>query len=207
MLSRICSHLTYANVVATIALFMALGGGAYAAIKLPANSVGTKQIKKKAVTPQKLSASTRALIKAAGPQGPQGETGPPGPKGDTGAPGANGANGADGAPATNLWASVNGNNGSIVRASGALSAAKRSTGMYIVQFNQDVSNCSYQATVGSGYSYWGNFLPTPVGSAMAMPASVQNSGPTIPIPDTVMVGTFDTSGTPVDDQFHLAVFC
>jgi hypothetical protein len=40
-----------------------------------------------------------------------------------------------------------------------------------------------------------------------MPASVQNSGPTIPIPDTVMVGTFDTSGTPVDDQFHLAVFC
>jgi hypothetical protein len=46
-MSRICSRLSYANVVATLAPFIALGGGAYAAIKLPANSVGTKQLKKK----------------------------------------------------------------------------------------------------------------------------------------------------------------
>jgi hypothetical protein len=37
-------------IVALIALFVALGGTSYAAIKLPANSVGNKQIKKNAVT-------------------------------------------------------------------------------------------------------------------------------------------------------------
>jgi hypothetical protein len=46
--------LTYANAVATLALFVALGGASYAAIKLPKNSVGTKQIKKNAVTGPKV---------------------------------------------------------------------------------------------------------------------------------------------------------
>ena len=34
-------HLSYANVMATIALFIALGGGAYALTTLPRNSVTT----------------------------------------------------------------------------------------------------------------------------------------------------------------------
>ena len=38
-------RLTYPNVVATLALFLALGGGAVAAVKLRKNSVGSKQIK------------------------------------------------------------------------------------------------------------------------------------------------------------------
>lgn len=46
--------LNYANVMATIAVFIALGGASYAALKLPKNSVGTKQIKKNAVTGQKV---------------------------------------------------------------------------------------------------------------------------------------------------------
>ena len=54
MVSRLRGKLTYANVVATIALFIALGGGAYAAFKLPKNSVGAKQIKKNAVTGAKI---------------------------------------------------------------------------------------------------------------------------------------------------------
>jgi hypothetical protein len=41
---RIRSHLTYANVVATIALFIALGGASYAAFHLPKNSVKSKNI-------------------------------------------------------------------------------------------------------------------------------------------------------------------
>jgi hypothetical protein len=57
--------LTYANVVATLALFIALGGASYAAIKLPKNSVGTKQLKKNAVTTAKLKkgAVTAAKLK------------------------------------------------------------------------------------------------------------------------------------------------
>jgi len=35
--------------MATVAVFIALGGGAYAAVTLPKNSIGAKQIKKNAV--------------------------------------------------------------------------------------------------------------------------------------------------------------
>jgi hypothetical protein len=54
MASRLRGKLTYANVIATLALFMALGGGALAATELKKNSVGTKQIKNKAVTEAKI---------------------------------------------------------------------------------------------------------------------------------------------------------
>jgi hypothetical protein len=43
-----------AMVVACIALAVALGGTSYAAIRLPANSVGTKQLKRNAVTGPKI---------------------------------------------------------------------------------------------------------------------------------------------------------
>lgn len=48
-------RLTYANVVATLALFVALGGVTYAAIKLPADSVKSKQIKAGAVKEAELA--------------------------------------------------------------------------------------------------------------------------------------------------------
>jgi hypothetical protein len=60
-LKTIRSHITYANVMATIAVFIALGGASYAAVKLPAKSVGTKQIKKGAVKTAKLG---REAVKA-----------------------------------------------------------------------------------------------------------------------------------------------
>jgi hypothetical protein len=56
MSGRIGRNLSYANVTASLALFVALGGTGYAAIKLPANSVGAKQIKKSAVTNKKIGA-------------------------------------------------------------------------------------------------------------------------------------------------------
>jgi hypothetical protein len=55
---RIRSKITYANVVATLALFIALGGVSYAAVKIPTNSVGEKQLKKNAVTAKKIKKST-----------------------------------------------------------------------------------------------------------------------------------------------------
>jgi len=58
-------RLTYANVISTIALFLALCGGAIAASTLGKNSVGPKQLKKNAVTTPKLKnkAVTGAKIK------------------------------------------------------------------------------------------------------------------------------------------------
>ena len=45
-------RLTYANVIATLALFLALNVGAYAAFKIPPNSIGSAELKNKAVTPK-----------------------------------------------------------------------------------------------------------------------------------------------------------
>jgi hypothetical protein len=80
-MNRLCSKFTYANVVATLALFVALAGGtAFAATQLPKNSVGSKQIKKGAVTPAKLSKAAKSTLKGpAGAAGPQGDRGEPGP--------------------------------------------------------------------------------------------------------------------------------
>ena len=87
-------RLTYANVIATLALFLALGGTSYAVTALPKNSVGTPQLKKNAVTGEKVKAGsldssdfkTGTLLK--------GDTGAAGPAGATGAQGERGPQGA-----------------------------------------------------------------------------------------------------------------
>lgn len=102
-------RLTYANVTSSIALFIALGGVSYAATALPSNSVGTLQIKEKAVTGAKL-ADGAVVAGKIGPGavgvsnlGPgaqlalKGATGPAGTKGDKGVPGTPGAKGETGA--------------------------------------------------------------------------------------------------------------
>jgi Collagen triple helix repeat (20 copies) len=90
-------HLTYANVAASLALFLALGGAAYAATQLPKNSVGTKQLRKGAVTASKIAKKTRQQLQGArGPQGAQGPQGKAGAKGATGAKGAQGVKGDTG---------------------------------------------------------------------------------------------------------------
>ncbi len=123
-MDRVRGRLTYANVMATVAVFMALGGIGWAATKLPKNSVGTKQIKKNAVKSAKVKNGSLLSkdFKAGqipsgargpegatgtpgktgapgeiGPQGDPGSSGQPGPKGATGATGAKGATGATGA--------------------------------------------------------------------------------------------------------------
>lgn len=88
-LSTLASKLTYANVVATLALFIALGGASYAAVKLPKNSVTTTQIKNGTIKLGDLNKKTVAQLKGA--------TGAAGANGSDGAKGAAGAKGADGA--------------------------------------------------------------------------------------------------------------
>lgn len=107
-------HLTYANVAASLALFLALGGAAYAATQLPKNSVGTRQLRNGSVTAAKIAGRTRRQLRGsrgpAGPQGPQGKTGKQGPKGATGARGAQGPQGPSGAdgngPALEVFAGL-----------------------------------------------------------------------------------------------------
>jgi hypothetical protein len=98
---RIREQLTYANVIATLALFVAVGGAsALAATQLAKNSVGSGQLKKNAVTATKIkdgavdgakvkdgSLSAADLAPGSVPAGPAagaagGPTGPPGRPGD-----------------------------------------------------------------------------------------------------------------------------
>jgi hypothetical protein len=70
------SSLTFANVMVVLLTFVVFGGGAYAAVQLPKNSVGSKQLKKGAVTRAKINKATmEALRGAQGPTGPAGAAG------------------------------------------------------------------------------------------------------------------------------------
>jgi len=90
--------LTYANVMVTLLAFVVLcGGGAYAASRLGKSTVGTRQLKKNAVTSAKVKdGSLRrpdfapGLLGTVGPgpaTGPVGPRGPDGPRGAGGPPG------------------------------------------------------------------------------------------------------------------------
>jgi hypothetical protein len=81
------ARLTYANVIATLALFVALGGGAYAAIQLPKGSVGRRQLQRNAVDSSKVkNHSLRAADFEEG-QLPAAQAGPKGDPGPQGVPG------------------------------------------------------------------------------------------------------------------------
>jgi hypothetical protein len=108
-----------ALVVALIALFVALGGTSYAALTLPKNSVGTKQLKNNAVTGAKIATGAITSNKIAG-----------------------------GVVPTVMWAVVN-SNGSLARSSGGVSSSAINTGTYDVEFSRNVTACAYSATIGS----------------------------------------------------------
>ncbi len=109
MLAKLRSRLTYANVMATIAVFVALGGSSYAALRVGSkqivnNSIRSKDIRNGNVTSRDIknndvrSGDVRNGSLLAGdfapgqlPAGPAGPPGPTGARGGTGAPGPAGA--------------------------------------------------------------------------------------------------------------------
>ncbi len=89
-------HLTYSNVIATLALFIALGGTSYAAVKITSRNVvdGSltgKDLKKRSVQLNRLKGTLPA-----GARGAKGDTGATGAPGSPGAPGAKGDTGPAG---------------------------------------------------------------------------------------------------------------
>ena len=94
-------RLTYANVVASLALFAALGGSSYAAISITGKQVSDGSLSGRDVRNGSLTGKDvrgRSLLARhfkAGqlPAGPQGAAGPQGPKGDKGDTGSSGISG------------------------------------------------------------------------------------------------------------------
>ncbi len=111
MLGSIRGRLTFANVMASMAVFIALGGVSYAAVALPKNSVGSKQLRAhsvkqgdlaagsvgsrqlrrravsarklatRGVTKRSLSSWIRGQLRRRAATGPAGPAGPTGPRG------------------------------------------------------------------------------------------------------------------------------
>lgn len=148
-MKRIARHLTYAKVVATLAVVLALSGGALAATggftssgRLQAcvnGEGGLKLLKsgKRCKSGQKLVSWNQA-----GPAGPRGAAGAQGPAGATGAAGA------PGAPAVTLWAEVD-VSGTLVASSGVTNVIGNASGR-IFTFNRDISKCGISATLNDG---------------------------------------------------------
>lgn len=203
MFSKLRSRLTYANVVASIALFIALGGTSYG---LATGSIGSREIKTNGVRSTDIrNNDIRGKDIRNGTIGSRdvgngallaedfraGEL-PRGEKGDTGAPGE---------PATRLWAVVNADATSpaIRRQSGAVGLERRSPGVYDVRFNRSVRDCAAGAVVAENLPV-GEFDRSIVAfTAGDSPGSLDN--------DEVLVGVFDTPTTGKDHDFSVQIFC
>ena len=107
MLGRITRHLSYANVMATVAAFVALGGSSYAALRVTGKQVADSSLTGRDIKNSSLSGADvkdgsllakdfRAGQLPAGQPGAQGATGPKGDKGDKGDTGETGAKGDPG---------------------------------------------------------------------------------------------------------------
>ena len=99
MIRFVRRRLTYANIVASLALLFAMTGGAYAATHYLINS--TKQINPRVIRALQGKAGgfgTPGSSGAQGPQGPQGKEGPQGKQGTPGSEGKEGPAGKEGAP-------------------------------------------------------------------------------------------------------------
>lgn len=111
MLAGLRRHVTYANVMATVALFVALGGVSYATLKLERNSVKARHIAPNAVRASEIAkrsvgteeVSNGSLLSedfriaprgVRGARGDRGSTGPPGARGPAGPHGTDGVNAA-----------------------------------------------------------------------------------------------------------------
>ena len=197
MLVKLRARLSYANVVATLALFVALGGTSYAATQLARNSVGSSQIRSKAVgsselrsravtsskirsravPARKLSSSARESLR-----GPQGAAGPAGPAGPAGV-------------ASFSYRAAVDSGGGVAGGNAAATASGRSgTGDYRVAFDRSMAGCVFTATL----------VRVPGGVTVDPPAgritAAEDNG-------RIAVRTFDVDGSPRDLPFHLLAAC
>jgi len=184
-------RLTYANVTATLALFIALGGTSYAAITLPKNSVGSKQIRKgavraselrssavssrsirnRAVRTSDLALSTRSSLRGA--QGPPGPAGPPAPS---------------------LRAVIN---SAGVRVAGNADRSSHAGGSneYRIDFARDLGGCVFTATLAAVQN--GATLEQPPAGRVTLAVSGRE----------VVVKTYDAAGAASPVGFHVLGAC
>src|SRR4051812_1105081 len=184
-------RLSYANVTATLALFLALGGTSYA-LTLPRNSVGSKQIRSNAVgtselhtgavrsgdvrnrSLQLLDLSLAARTSLRGATGAQGPAGPAGPAAPTYRVAINSA-------------------GAVIRGNKKFKTT-RGINEYIVEFDRPATECVATATLTLDEGAT-NLQPQPGY------VTVSREGA------RWVARTYDTNGAPVSRAFNLIAAC
>jgi hypothetical protein len=179
-----------AMIVACIALLIALGGTSYAAITLPTNSVGTKQLKKNAVISTKVKDRSLLAKDFKAGQLPRGAKGDKGDKGDTGTPGS----------ADIRWANISGD-GTILAQSGGITVIHGGVGFYFVTYPVLVVSKPIQATLSRVVGgFTGEVTATPCGGAPQGVTCGQSDNQS-----TVLVDTLNSAGTLTDHSFYVSV--
>jgi len=193
------SKASYANVTATLALVMAMGGTSYAAITITGTNIKNGSVKATdlasgSVTSAKVRNGTLQRKDFQAGQLLPGAPGPEGVQGVQGAQGAQGLTGDAGTPATKLFAVVHATDATLLAQSGVSSFAHTGTGEYTIVFNQAIGSCAWVATPGGrngGTSSTNNRVVTLSGNAVT---------------DTIQART-GLLGTATDMTFNIAVLC
>lgn len=166
MLANLRSRLTYANVMATVAVFVALGGSSYAALRITGKNVPKdaltgadiknltgKDVRNNTLTGADVKSLTsadiangRLLAEDFAPgQLPKGEQGPQGPQGP------------EGVAATKLFAYIRVDDGNVAEVAYGQGVTQieqvgvpATQGEFDVHFNRDLKGCIVQVTPGTG---------------------------------------------------------
>ena len=204
MLAKLRCYLTYSNVMATVAVFVALGGTSYAIAtgsigsrEIKNNSVGTKDLRNNGVRGRDVRNGTirsgdvgnGSLLAADFKAGQL----PAGERGLQGVPGQD---------ATKLFAYIRdpglASNAMVEYGSGVTGITDPvGDNAYSVNFNRSVTNCVVLANAGVG---------DPAGMSLgkaATPFIALNEGG----PDGIVVYFTDPGGAIVDTAFMIAAFC
>jgi hypothetical protein len=203
-------HLSFSNIVACLALFFALTGGAYAALTVTGKNVRDESLASRDVKNGSLLAKDfKAGQLPKGERGPQGIPGPQGSQGVQGQPGAQGPKGEQGPkgdqgePATKLFAFVR-EDGTLANGNGVTEVKRWEAGNYRVAFDRDVSKCAVTASVGAtNGAYAGNRIVS-VNRALQSPGSAPNVGIRTQLLDSIDAGPkfYDE-----DNDFSVTVIC
>ncbi len=211
----------YANVTATLALFVALGGTGYAAISLPRDSVGSRELRPGAVGQSELRSdavtssnvrdgsltvrdlSPAARVGAGRPAGSGRSTRAGGRQGRYGsyrsdrsqraATGLTGDTGPPGVDAVSEWAVIDSSDGRF--AGTATGSSSPAIGEIVVSFARSAAGCASVATLAR---VPGGLDPDPPAGRITVATTDDGC---------VFVRTYDEDGFPDDFGFHLIVVC
>lgn len=196
-LTRFRKRLSFANVTSALALFIALGGTSYAAITLPANSVGRTQIRSSGVGQSEIAANAvgRSEIRTGGVAQKELRNNSVGPgelrdgrisPADLSDDAKNAVAELKGVTfrvaATEAGATTGGNAKSVSRTT--------DPGVYSVDLGQDVSACQVSATIAGAGATPGLVTVTPGAST-----------------NLLTVSTFDNAAAAANRPFQLLVAC